>query len=158
MIDRSARNRLAQCIRHYLIGRISNFQFDDQMFDIKSEDFAISDIRDALWMAYDDFCEHRNSGPYAISEQGRPIVLRCILFLKSDFEYAWPRAPLWYRLTRPLLWLVSLGAIPRSLDKRYRLTDSEDVWPFQTVMEIEQAIGSPKYLAGTPQLSLEPVR
>lgn len=75
------------------MGLSNNFTFNDTIFDLKSRDPAIRAIRDQLWLIYDDFREHRHEGRWKLSARQRNIVLRIILFLKSDLEYQWPRVP-----------------------------------------------------------------
>lgn len=150
MIDRDARDSIAEATRHYLTGLSSNFTFNDTIFDLKSRDPAIRAIRDQLWLIYDDLQEHRHEGRWKLSAGQRGIVLRIILFLKSDLEYQWPRVPGWYLGTRPLIWLFTLSLGSRALDKLFENRDTQDVWPFRSQNEIEEAKGEPKYLAFGP--------
>lgn len=37
-VDRDARNRLAELLRHFVAKQTTNFEFDDAAFDIKTDD------------------------------------------------------------------------------------------------------------------------
>jgi len=147
MIDRSARNAMAEAARHYLTGLSTNFLFDDAIFSLKSYDPAVNAIRNQLWLIYDDLREHKHEGAWRISEEQREIILRIIMFLKSDFEYQWPCVPSWYSASRPIVWLLTLGFGVRALDKRFEFRDPENVWPFHGLEEVEKAKDDPKYFA-----------
>ena len=90
MIDRIATNAMAEATRHYLAGLSTNFRFDDTLHEIESADPAIKAIRAQLWLIYDDLREHRATTDWQLSARQREIVVRTILFLKSDIEYQWP--------------------------------------------------------------------
>ena len=91
MIDRNARNAIAEAARHYLAGLSTNFVFDDAIFDLKSGDPAIKAIRQQLWLIYDDLQEHKHEGKWKLSEEQQEIVIRFIMFLKSDLSIGGPR-------------------------------------------------------------------
>jgi len=147
MIDRSARNVMAEAARHYLTGLTTNFAFDDAIFELKSYDPAVDAIRNQLWLIYDDLREHKHEGAWRISEEQREIILRIIMFLKGDFEYQWPRVPNWYSASRSIIWLLTLGFGARALDKRFEFRDPDNVWPFHSREEVELANDDPKYFA-----------
>jgi hypothetical protein len=147
MIDRSVRNAVAEAMRHYLAGVSTNFALDDALFDLKSSDPAIDAIRRQVWLIYDDLKEHRHEGTWQITTGQREIFIRSILFLKSDFEYQWPYVPGWYRATRPLIWLLTLGFVSSVLDRQFEFRDIDNVWPFRSSEEVQEAKNDPKYLA-----------
>lgn len=147
MIDREARNRLAEATRHYLTRHSTNFEFDVAAFDLKSDDLGVICTRDNLWLIYDDLQEHKHEKKWTLSDEHRQIVLRIILFLKSDTEYSWPVIPYWYRLVRPIIWLFSIGRVTKHLDARFRFKDEMNIWPFSSAEEMEIARMEPKYLA-----------
>ncbi len=90
MIDRIARDKLAERLRHLATGLITNYQFEDQAK--RSSDRVIHDIEFRLaWPAYDDMHEHKLKGQHAISLGHRLDFARAILFLKSDLPYEWKR-------------------------------------------------------------------
>lgn len=149
MIDRSARNAVAEAMRHYLAGVSTNFALDDALFDRKSSDPAIDAIRKQVWLIYDDLREHRYEGTWKMAAEQREVAMRIILFLKSDLEYQWPYVPGWYRATRSLIWLLTLGFGSSTLDRRFEFRDVENVWPFLSSEEVLGAKNDPKYLAAT---------
>jgi hypothetical protein len=71
-----------------------------------------------------------------------------IVFLKSDCDYKWQNRPLHYRIARPLLWLISFGAITKRLERHFHGKGDDDIWPFFTVEEYQAALKSPRYLNG----------
>jgi len=147
MIDRSARDALAEAIRHYLAGTSTNFVFDRAIFRLKSRDPAINAVREQLWLIYDDLREHRAKDSWRPTAAQREIILRVIVFLKSDCEYRWPTVPAWYTALRPLVALITLGLGVRALDRRFEFKDIDNVWPFRSHEEVHAAVSEPKYLA-----------
>lgn len=134
-------------MRHYLAGVSTNFALNDALFDLKSSDPAIDAIRKQVWFIYDDLREHRHEGTWKIAAEQREVAMRIILFLKTDREYEWPHVPSWYRASRPLIWLLTLGFGSSALDRQFEFRDAENVWPFRSSEEIQEAKNDPKYLA-----------
>jgi hypothetical protein len=139
MIDRIARNAMAEAARYYLAGLSTNFRFDDTLREIESADPAIKAIRAQLWLIDDDLREHRARDDWQLSARQREIVVRTILFLKSDIEYQWPAVPAWYRTLRPLIGLLTFGAAVRRFDQAYEFKDVDNVWPFRNTAEIQRS-------------------
>ena len=148
MVDRQARDILAEAIRHFVSRLSTNYRFDDVAFDLSTKDRGVLEIREQIWCLYDDLHEHKLDGEYALNDQQREIIHRIVMFLKSDTEYPWPKVPVWYRIGRPFIWLLSLGMLPKTLDERYSRNLDMSVWPYRSVDEIERARRHPKYLAG----------
>jgi len=148
MVDRQARDVLAEAIRHLVTRLSTNYQFDDVAFALSTRDRGVLEIREQIWGIYDDVCEHRLDEKWALTNEQRAVVHRIIMFLKSDSEYLWPRVPAWYRVTRPFIWLLSLGALPKTLDERFGRKLDMHVWPYRTAEEIDQARRHPRYLTG----------
>jgi hypothetical protein len=148
MVDRHARNILAEATRHFVTCLSTNYQFDDVAFSVSTKDRGVLEIRQQIWLIYDDLHEHKLDGKWALSVQQCEVIHRIILFLKSDAEYSWPKVPLWYRFTRPFIWLLSFGTVTRTLDERYSRNLDLTVWPYRKSEEIEEARRHPKYLAG----------
>lgn len=117
MIDREARNKLAEEIRRFLSCLTDNIQFDDAIFEIKTNDKAVTEIRDQMWHTYDDVLHHKLKGRKALSEKDRNLVKRFILYLKTDLEC-------------------------ETVNKN---ADSE-IWPFSNNEEYEAALKEPRYL------------
>lgn len=90
MIDRAARDLLAEKLRQLGSGAITNFAFEEGWRHSK-DDPAIHQIAECLaWPHYDDISEHRLEGDYALTDGRRKDFARAVLFLKSDYEYQWP--------------------------------------------------------------------
>lgn len=156
MIDRHARNKLAEEIRHFVECFTDNFQFDDAAWEIKTNDRGVTAVYEAIWLTYDDLTRHKMDGAHALSNEQLAVVKRAIVFLKSDREYTWPRWPLYYRVARPFLWMISFGVIAKRLDKHFHGNGDDEVWPFFTVEEYQMALKSPRYLKGAHNTALQP--
>ena len=147
MIDKNARNELAESLRHLVSGQITNGQFEEAAWWIKTDDAAMDAVKWKAWQLYSDLREHRLTGRDAVSACDRRIVARFILFLHSDLEYEWPRHPL-EGLRRLLVSVLSLGTIPRRVDKEWEASGDIDVWPFIRRVDYEEALNNPKLLRG----------
>ncbi len=79
-VDRSSRDALVATINRYLDGETTAFQFDDEIFSIKSDDPTISHIVPALWCFYDDCKDHKAQ----LSKEAWDYFQRLILVLQSD--------------------------------------------------------------------------
>ena len=150
MVDRESRNRLAESLRHLVSGQITNDQFETAAW-IESDDSVIDTVKWQAWLLYGDLHEHKLTGSDAVSKSDRRVVARFILFLQSDLEYEWPRHP--YDgvvgvVARVLSYVLSFGAIPRHVDKRWKAAGDFDVWPFLRREEYEDALADPKLLRG----------
>ena len=142
MVDREARNRIAEATRHFVAGLSTNFEFDDSVWAISTTDRGVKEIRWALWTLYSDFRTHKLKPTDELQE----VAARILLFLKSDCEYSWPAVPRWYPPVRALLCLLSLDRARHRLDAKYR---DMAVWPFLSVSEADVAREHPRYLAGS---------
>ncbi len=143
MIDRAARNKLAELIRSFIAGRLTNEEFEDRLCDSKDPAIhAVSFI--GIWPLYDDFQEHQLTGEWSLTKEERHEVARWIMFLKTDCEYEWPRRDGWEGLKQDLTWLLTLG---RNHEK---LEDAGDfcVWPFISRESYWEALSRPIYLSG----------
>jgi len=143
MIDRVARDSLAEKLRQLASGAITNFRFEEEYRRSKN-DPAVHQIAECLaWPYYNDTFEHRLDGDYALLDGHRKDFARAVLFLKCDFEYQWPkRSGLagWSGRIRRLF------GMPLSSPKR----DMGEVrfWPFWSELEYREALTQHPYLAG----------
>lgn len=158
-MNRKDRNLLAQNLRHYLSGQISNFEFMDNTSRLhKSNDKAVVEVDREFWFAYDDLREHKNIGKDKLSKENENHIIRFILFLKSDNEYEWkdPKFP------NPINWflnLISFGLYPKNKNieiNEIKEAGDKEVWPFYYKSKFENEINNPKYFKGvtTPQQEL----
>lgn len=156
MIDHIARNKLAEEIRHFIGCFKDNFEYDDVVFDIKTKDAGVIEIRQNVWHTYDDLKKHKMEGVWALSSEQSIIIKRCIVFLKSNLEYTWPKWPLYYRAARPILWLISGGMLTRILDNHFNGGGELEVWPFFSAEEYEVAKTHPGYCTKIHNTSSQP--
>jgi hypothetical protein len=149
MIDRKARDILAENYRHLIAGQITNDEFEDRLKS--SKDVAIDEIYyRGAWPLYDDLHEHKLTGEWAITEEGKPIAARFILFLKTNLEYEWPRKTGAKAFFWALLGVFSLGVVT-IIRKTIAATGEKgdkDVWPFYRRSDYEAALEVPPYLRG----------
>jgi hypothetical protein len=143
MIDRPARNKLAEEIRHFVAGLTDNFVFDNRVFAIQSQDAGVINIRHEMWFIYDDLSRHKLKGKWSLSTQDKAIVSRCILFLKSDAEYSWPNKQ---SVLRWVLKLLTFGFSATFFENKWKASGSWEVWPFLTTEEFDAANRNPAYL------------
>jgi hypothetical protein len=145
MLDRVARDRTAELLRHLASGRISNDEFEGALPQ-ETTDSAVLAVQRAAWMLYSDLSEHKLTGEHALSAEAKEVVARSIVFLYSDLSYEWPQ----YRcegLVRLFAGLVSLGWIPRYFDAQWKRAGDFNVWPFIRHEDYAAALQRPKLLA-----------
>lgn len=147
MIDRVARDKLAEKVRHFVAGLSDNFEFDDAVWSIRTKDRGVVRVREAMWHVYDDLKRHKLKGKWALTEKQKEVVYRFIVFLKSDSEYRWPTRLSSNPFVRLLLGLTTFGIGLRYLDKKWEAHGAPDVWPFLTEEEFNEAKRNPVYLA-----------
>lgn len=172
MVDRIARDKYAELIRHFCAGLLTNDEYEARTYTIigDSDDKALFEVYLAVWGYYDDLHTHRMTGGYRLRRDDRRRVAQCVLFLQSDAEYLWPehncrfRAPLaaWPLLAvgavlLPFAWiapkLVSVALSPLVALMRLcdRLSDRNGVtdrWPFLHLSELDEARRHPRLLNG----------
>ncbi|RKU19270.1 hypothetical protein C6500_11260 [Candidatus Poribacteria bacterium] len=149
MVDRKARDEFAELLRHFIAGRITNEEFEDQV-PLPSKDFAIKEI---WWIATSPFfsdIEYTLTGEYRASDDERREIVKCVLFLKTDQEYQWPRHSTLKELLGDLRYLVSFGRVPVYSSKELLDAAAGDLeaWPFIRLKDLELARERPPYLAG----------
>jgi hypothetical protein len=147
MIDREARNKLAEQIRHFVAGLKDNIEFDDAVWSIRTKDRGAVRIREAMWHLYDDICRYKLKDERALPEKQQENISRCILFLKSELAYRWPAKYWEFPLLRWLLGVLTLGLVPKYLDRKWKENGAWEVWPFLTIEEFNEAKQNPVYLA-----------
>ena len=145
MIDREARNRLAESLRQLGSGRISNDEFEGRRSD-SSPDRAIDAIYDQAWFLYSDLREHTLTGLDRLSPDVRHAVVRWIVFLYSDLEYQWPECPL-YGLRGALFKMVTRGRSGRAAAATWGSAGDVGVWPFIDQSHLAVARSKPRLLA-----------
>ena len=155
-MNRNHRNILAENLRHYLSGTISNFEFLNRIRKTyRTDDKGVRAIEREFWSCYDDLREHKNTGTDKLTDEDEEHIKRFILFLKSDNEYEWndPKFP------NPIKWILNLitcGSYSKNLEHKEEENievGDDQFWPFFQQTEFEKEINEPKYLnkKTTPQ-------
>lgn len=176
--DRAARNRLAEAVRQLASGAITNDQFEDRYCALGNADHASDEIFEFAYSFYDDFYTHRLRGSHRPSRLQRRVWANCVLFLRTDIEYQWPRRAKWIWCKQsakteptqrlpwwkpdaaaiqfiPIVgWLWGKRARERSEAEADRLlrtgTRVDDrIWPFRRMADYRAALRQPFYLIGT---------
>ena len=148
MIDRPERDLVAEALRHFITGQLSNFNFENQFSD--SNDPAIVAIEDTIWCFYDDFIEHKLSGKWQLPPEWKAAAARWILFLYSDYEYQWPKISHPGIRPKHYGWVVRLlGQINRLEQRQQAFIDSGEFayWPFISKVSFLDAKSKPKLLS-----------
>ncbi|MEW6355985.1 MAG: hypothetical protein AB1696_06660 [Planctomycetota bacterium] len=113
MTDREARERLARLIQDFRDCRINGNQFTDGCFSVdgQTRDPGVYPICERLVI---DIGDQFLRGRYALTEDEWAMFSRCILFLKSEFEYQWPNYD-FLDTPRGLFWVGLVGSFLVSL-------------------------------------------
>jgi hypothetical protein len=159
MVDREARDKFAELVRHLANGRISEKHFDETLESLPStgKDPVFGAIIEEL---------------YTIEFAPLPDVARWILFLQTDMEYEWPGLD---QLPNPLEVIVAvtlclmLGGIfhnvsiawwatvagmalsqiiARCVGSKHRTPGDLVAWPFHKQSDFEEARRHPRLLNG----------
>jgi len=95
MVDLKERAALREALTELIEGRMTNDQFDDLYACqwAESRDRAVVMIGDFGHCLYTDLMTYRLEGRHAMDSETRKIAQRCLRFLLSDSEYAWPEPP-----------------------------------------------------------------
>ena len=147
-IDITARRKAAEVYRHFAAGQLTNDQMEDSQ--PKSFERGLHDIFFCgIWPLYDDLHEHKLTGRYRLTPEGRDHVARIILFLHSTLPYRWPIRTGLRSIGGWLVAVLTLG-IYRPVQQRIRESGGdESVWPFFTCAEYESALQHPPFLHAT---------
>lgn len=93
MVDRKARDKVADALEKYLNDEITAFEFDNMLWEDESVDVdeTLKDIRRVLWRYYDDLTDHK----VVASEEDLDFFHRLLLMLRSNAEYAVTKGRYW---------------------------------------------------------------
>ncbi|WP_196890170.1 hypothetical protein [Aureivirga sp. CE67] len=147
-MNRKDRNLLAENLRHYVSGQITNFEFIDNtgLLD-SSEDESVREFCKDFWNAYSDLKEHLNVGKHKITSENEIVVKRFILFLKSELEYEWKSEQ--RNFIKEIYNLLTLNfpvnKTKNAIEKN-KLGEKE-FWPFFKEEDYKNEILNPKYLS-----------
>ncbi|MGC6230306.1 hypothetical protein VU677_06045 [Hafnia paralvei] len=112
MIDAFSRKQIAQAIRQFSIGRISNYQYEQRVSAcISTEDAIVKRfMSDAEWITDDD--EFSLKDEQLLTAQEKEENARIILFLRSNLEYRWPEPEIttlsWFYITGVSCFLLTI--------------------------------------------------
>ena len=161
MVDRKARDELADTVERYLADELTAFEFDEAIFKIadSTDDGTVDDAAWWLWSCYDDVADHK---VVATKEQW-DWIQRLLLVLRSDGEFIYTRPRRWTvrqpiaacgviafgvaASTVGLTWPLLLTCIPlgclayllrlwRDRDNRKRQPSQELIAPFSSMAEM----------------------
>ena len=147
-IDVQTRKQLAQLLRRFVAGLITNDEFESQL--PRLHDLAARQVfSEGAWHLYDDLHEHRLTGKHRLDRATRAQIARWILFLETDLPYEWPVIPPFVvYLVLPVVNLLTLGATTRLVASYLQRGGDADVWPFRRRADYERALPRPPYLHG----------
>ena len=93
MQDLARRRALAEQLRWFIGGRITNDAFEDFLYDqgcFGSEDRTIDEITWWAWTLYSDNRTYRLIGKRAVDRETRDAAVRAIVLLRGGQDYRWP--------------------------------------------------------------------
>jgi hypothetical protein len=136
VIDEEARARATDLLESLLGQGITNYALEDS-WPTKTQDNAVVFIGEQLWLWYDDFPEEKLSRKCFTKSQIETLE-RCLIFLRSDRTYAWPK---YSPKTRNLKWFERLFRMggKRSSEGWEKFQNAGDLnaWPFLSQQEYE---------------------
>ncbi|MCK4871635.1 MAG: hypothetical protein KAS72_02810 [Phycisphaerales bacterium] len=147
MIHRESRDKLAEALRHYVSGQITNDDLDD--IELDTRDRGAVAVQGMAWHLYDDLEQHKATGRHAISRDGRREISRWIAFLYSDQEYIWPE----YSFIQIANWpmnFITFGwweKMKRKKWEQFLEAGNFEAWPFCSKDELQRIVKKPKLLA-----------
>ena len=151
MIDREARDLMAEALRQLLARQITNDEFEDMIPSGPSDDGALGPIESRAWTFYDDMHAHKLDREF--TDAMRSDVARWLLFLQTDLKYRWSPGP-WDRF--PIynwpLNLLTLGWWERRkarLLAEWEQQGDVTVWPFLERSAFDAACARPRFLVGS---------
>jgi hypothetical protein len=154
VVDRHRRDKLAELLRHFAAGLVTNDEFEDRIETIiddppKMSDRALWAVRMMAWFYYDDLSTHKLTGRRALDREERAEFARWVLFLHSSQEYLWPEFCFVFPggLLRNLITFGRCG--PRAWTQ-FKSAGDFDVWPFLRQEDMSAARLRPRLLAGAP--------
>lgn len=145
MIDRTSRDKLAETLRQYVSGRVTNDTLDD--LKINNKDHGVEAIKEASWFLYDDLYEHKAVGKNRIEKENRNEVSKWIIFLQSDEEYLWPRPSIFDKT----LLILTFGLY----NHQNKYDGDKEAWPFYKTDTLKNALQNPKLFAGNAHNNYE---
>jgi hypothetical protein len=176
MIDIERRKKLAEHLRHFATGQISNDGFEGAVVDnvtygwlpeqyyrskeSKVDDPVIRPIVEYAWCLYSDLENHKLVNQFKLTEFQEKEIARLILFLHSGQDYTWD----YVDITSPLLRfsfkeimqsIVTFGQYYRDqkLTREKQIEDMKkkgdfEYWPFKTKELYQDQLKRQPFLIG----------
>ena len=125
-VDHNASRQIADALRAFAAGQITNDEFEDRLPD--SGDPLVRIAENYGWSLYPDHKSIYAKGEYALSKTVKAEIARLVLMLRSDQDFPWPRS-------KPSMTLniLTLGSARRrwtqTHGKRAKAMDLA-AWPF----------------------------
>jgi len=155
MIDRNARDQLAESIRHLGAGRITNVEFEERVL-VTSPDPAIQAVfLGGPWLLYSDLWPYYLRGRDKVARIVRREAARWVLFRKTDLIYEWPvdhkfSVVLWLPLN-----IITFGMAARLRQRSFERKGDFSVWPFIRHADYDLALKMPPYLSALSNSRIE---
>lgn len=147
MIHRESRNNLAEALRHYVSGQITNDNLDD--IEVDWRDRGAIAVKDIAWGLYDDLSEHKATETHYLNKDARHEIAKWIIFLHSDQEYIWPEYSFMQIVNWPMN-ILTFGWWEKMKEKRwqeFQEAGDHEAWPFSSKEELEKFRRKPKLLS-----------
>ena len=135
MVDRRSRDIAADALRDLVEVSISNEEYE-RRYPKSKDDPALWEIFVQVWFFYSDLKTHALSDKHALNDEQRALLNRCILFLKSDNEFQWPRQK--FRPWHGILRLIGFGRTLKRREEQEMSIGDKEVWPFLKKSQYEQ--------------------
>jgi|SRR6185436_3570518 len=148
MIDRPARSRLAEGIRHLVSGQVTNDDFELRVRGPSCDPAVREVFFQGAWMLYSDTSCYRLRGTNRLSRVARREAARWILFLASEHEYEWPRQGLAASLALFVSNAVTFGWAGWMYRGSLARQGDLEVWPFYRRNDYEASLSAPAFRRG----------
>jgi hypothetical protein len=143
MVDKISRQRVRQILTAVAIGRITNYECENEFLDLPKDDPVVY----AMFRTINEIGGEDEETINAVFKRGtqmRARLCRWILFLKTDLEYHWPQeraAPGIRDFYKPnfLARLLRFKTSTSLSNERFFKSGDYDVWPFLKEHEFESA-------------------
>ena len=140
----STRRNYAELVRHFLAGRMTNFEYElacDKL--TRKMDEASDKVYRELYNCYCDVREHRMGRARGMTRDGRRMAACWIMFLKSNrpYEYRHMIFP------NGLIALLTLGLF-RKYEYPENTNGDMEHWPYYRNTDFEHDLKHPILLAG----------
>lgn len=173
MVDRIARDKYAELLRHFAAGLMTNREYEDRYAAIVrfTNDEALRAAFWCVWFTYDDLHEHRMTGRHRLGRPARREMAKIVLFLNTRTEYQWPASRghalmqvcflalagfalywsadlRWYGLPLLIESIIAIAITDYAWRRTWKRSGDDDAWPFLHASELNEARRHPRSLSG----------